>query len=205
MNGDVERKVYRMEGGPTAEEIVAFASGANKNGEAILIMAPHAGSIETNTGKQAEHLHDIVAFRGATSWIFKAEIGNPSAAEAFGVPSNEITGEMPQFDLLHEYVEHRSFHHGISFHGWSEDYILLGGQHSKEWKTPIAEDLQAVLPGNIRVEIANEPGYHAGMSDQNILNRLTDNSIQLTQPYNARERYYEEIAEVIGMHYTEEE
>ena len=204
MHGDVQHKTY-SKGEARAEEIVGFESGINKDGEAILILAPHAGSIEYHTGKQAEHLHDKVSFRGVTTWMFRADPGGPGAGDVFGVPTKEITGDMLQFDLLEKYVEHRSFYHGISFHGWSEDYVLIGGQHSEEWKTPIAEDLRAVLPGNISVEIATEPGYHAAMSNQNILNRLTDNSIQLTQPYNARERYWEDIVGVIGMHYTEEE
>ncbi|WP_049996356.1 poly-gamma-glutamate hydrolase family protein [Halococcus sediminicola] len=204
MHGDVKQKTY-SKGQARAEEIVGYHPTSSGHAEKILILAPHAGSIEHNTGKQAEHLHDEVAFRGVTTWIFRADPDNPDAGNEFGVPTKEITGEMPQFDLLEKYVEHRSFYHGISFHGWSEDYILIGGQYSKEWKTPIAEDLRAVLPGNINVEIATEPGYHTAMSDENILNRLTDNSLQITQPYNARERYWKDIIGVIGMHYTEDE
>lgn len=201
MHGDVERKKYQKNAA-IGTEIVGFYSGWDDDGESVLTMAPHAGSMELNTGKQAERMHDIVAFQGVTTWIFKGGKGNQSAFDTWHVGSTEISGDKPQFDLLQKYVEHRNFHQGVSFHGYSKDGILIGGQHGENWKDMIASSLRKELPVNIPIQIATTPGKYAGMSDSNILNKLADTCIQLEQSMHVRKHYWKEVAEVIGGIYS---
>ena len=205
MKGAVEQKKYRKNGAEAKEIVVQRKPGWQQGTKpTFLIIAPHAGSIEVNTYRQAREFHEQVAeLGGATTWIFGGEKGDQSAFDTWHVPSTKISGRKPQFDLLEEHVEGRSYYQGVSFHGYSKDGILIGGQHRVEWKELIADGLRRALPVNIPVEIATRSGEYAGLSDSNIINRLSDSAIQVEQSKRVRKRYWDTVVDVLATLYSE--
>lgn len=186
----VERRGHRRNGVP-AEEILV------RNGSTVIAVAPHAGDIEANTGKQAVRLAHHLPHT-TTVWVFKGEAGpTGSAFDTWHVSSTAITSRHDQFALLNR-IWNQTFPVGVAFHGWSNDGILVGGQHTPEGKHRVAEALRQVLPNSIPVDMATDPGEYAGMHDQNIVNRLSTVSIQLEQSSAVRDRHWRAVTTTLG-------
>jgi phage replication-related protein YjqB (UPF0714/DUF867 family) len=104
------------------------------------------------------------------------------------------------FPLLRS-IAHRRFEHAVAFHGFSEDYVLVGGRAPRALKKRVAAEIEKVLAPKIEVRIARTSDKFNGDEPRNIVNRLTDGGIggvQIEQPLEARNRYWEAIAEGVA-------
>ena len=92
----------------------------------------------------------------------------------------------------------RHFEYSIAFHGWTKNYICIGGSESADGlKQDIKEVIEgAILGSGIDVRDSGCEDFD-GNSEYNIVNRLGTQGIQIEQSEKARESYYRRIAEAV--------
>ena len=162
----------------------------------LVAIAPHGGAIERWTDQQAERVASQLADKGVSCWRCK---GYSQGGEAFGqwhITAAEIAPA--SFPLLDSII-HRGFTYAVAFHGFSQCRILIGGGASYALKQEIQVAIQAaVLGSGIAVDIATAADNFNGDNPNNIVNRLANgNGIQIEQSKEARDNYWQEIADAV--------
>jgi phage replication-related protein YjqB (UPF0714/DUF867 family) len=111
------------------------------------------------------------------------------------------------FSLL-QTIGQRGFAHAVAFHGFSEAGVLVGGGAPLPFKLKIAKELAVAVAGSsIHVRVADPSEQNDGGSPRNIVNRLTacgTNGVQIEQAIEARERFWETIADAVASVYQRE-
>jgi hypothetical protein len=94
-----------------------------ENGNFLLALAPHGGAIEANTDSQADYLASQFSGK-SVSWSCRGWGASAGAFDRWHVRSEDMSfASYPELQKL----SGRSFKFGVSFHGWRNDYILVGG------------------------------------------------------------------------------
>lgn len=184
----------------TNNEIGEFLTEEGNSPTTVCFCAPHGGAIEANTDEQAEwalsrlknqHSKDGVSWR-VCGW--QDAIG---AFDAWHITSTDIDPDsFPKLDS----IKNRNFQYAVSFHGFSEDSIIVGGSVSADVKCSIRKAIETAVGGNYDVSIATS-GAYSGTSADNFVNWLTSGGsggIQIEQPYGARRYYGQAIAEAVA-------
>ena len=161
-----------------------------------LIMAPHGGAMEAYTDEQAARVQSQLAgaSKNASAWYCMGYQSAVGAYDAWHITSVEISEE--SFPYLSD-VSGRTFDYAISFHGYGEADIAVGGGASTATKTAIRDAIAAIegLPYDVSVVTTGE---YAGNNPDNIVNRYTSAGIQIEQPYGARSGYWQAIADAVA-------
>lgn len=166
----------------------------------LIICAPHAGDIESNTGQAASIVRKKVGRSQASAW-FVFSYG-PNAFERFHVTSGDISSvSYPGLNSLAE----RGFNHAVSFHVWNGDEILVGGRADKHEREQVAERLRQAVNGTRPIVTDYDDMKYAGNTEQNFVNWLTmDNSgIQIEMPPLIAHRYRKRVARAVARFYNE--
>jgi phage replication-related protein YjqB (UPF0714/DUF867 family) len=164
----------------------------------LVVCAPHGGVIENYTDEQAERVFDQldVASKDVTAWRCKGWQGQIGAFDAWHITSTEISRDsFPYLDQIGD----RDFSYAVSFHGYGEEDIAVGGGASTAFKQQVADAIQAVVGSAYDVTVVND-GPYGGTSPDNFVNWLTaaGNGVQIEQPYGARRDYGQAIADAVA-------
>jgi phage replication-related protein YjqB (UPF0714/DUF867 family) len=184
-----------------AEELGEFVERLHDDGRSTTLIAlgPHGGDIERHTDDQAERVASRLAGRGASSWICRGFKEGDRALESWHITSDEL--EPRSFPLLSS-VASRGFTDAVSFHGFKEELILVGGLAPTEFREEIrAAVADAIADPEIVVRVATPEDLFNGDSPDNIVNKLTaggQNGVQLEQSLKARTEHWDTIADAVA-------
>jgi phage replication-related protein YjqB (UPF0714/DUF867 family) len=171
----------------------------------LVVIAPHGGMIERHTDDQAERVMSLLGADLASAWRCKGFQTGGGAFARWHITSTDISET--SFPLL-QTIRQRRFARAVAFHGFSDPGVLVGGGAPLLFKEKIAKELARALAGSqIRVRIADPSEQYDGDSPLNIVNRLTacgTNGVQIEQSIEAREGYWETIAEAVASVYQRE-
>jgi phage replication-related protein YjqB (UPF0714/DUF867 family) len=179
---DAEAEVY--------SEFIEHLADNDYNNE-LAVIAPHGGDIEPGTDEQAVHVAEQLSSKCVSVWLCKGFKKGGGALERWHITSTDISEQ--SFPKL-KTIFGRRFKYAIAFHGWKKDSICIGGSTPDYYlKLQIKSEIKkAVSDTDIRVEIAGEAGSLCsanfnGNDDNNIVNRLSENGLQIEQCKKARE------------------
>jgi phage replication-related protein YjqB (UPF0714/DUF867 family) len=179
-------------------EFGEFLDETSTNHTKIVVCAPHGGIIENYTDEEAERVYSELDGQGkdVSSWRCKGWQDAIGAYDAWHITSTEISPE--SFPLLGS-IQNRGFDYAVSFHGYGEADIAVGGGAPVALKQEIADAIAAIsgLPYDVSVLTGGE---YSGTSPDNFVNWLTSagNGIQIEQPYGARRDYWQQIADAVA-------
>jgi phage replication-related protein YjqB (UPF0714/DUF867 family) len=165
----------------------------------LLIMAPHGGEIEPPTDLQAEHLAEKLAGKPVSTWRCRGyhPKGGKAAFDRWHITSTDISEA--SYPLLAK-VSVRKFEYAVSFHGMTDDRILIGGAAPTRLRTEIRDAIRAAIddPG-MAVDLAMPGDANGGKDPKNIVNRYVANGgVQIEQSPRARREYWKQIADAVA-------
>jgi phage replication-related protein YjqB (UPF0714/DUF867 family) len=165
----------------------------------LIVIAPHGGMIEPFTDRQAEHMSSRLSPHSVSLWMCKGWNEGGGAYDRWHITSTDISEA--SFPKLQRVIDRR-FRYAVAFHGWREDFILIGGTAPFRLKKSIqASILNAVSDSGIDV-VADEEGCSpprcGGNHPANLVNRLGRYGIQIEQCLSARKNYWIQIANAVA-------
>ncbi|MFT7618428.1 MAG: phage replication-related protein YjqB (UPF0714/DUF867 family) [Planctomycetota bacterium] len=178
-------------------EFVGNDEDSRTHARTLLILAPHGGTIEINTDKVAERIHKSSQFiQNSILWGCLGYKVGGGAYTRWHVTSASISPRsFPK--LRHLLLYQGRFDRALSIHGHSGADILIGGAGTTATKISIKKHLLAAdLSAAVRVLTPGMP--LAGASPHNIVNRYTDDGIQIELPLNIRHLHWETVADAIA-------
>lgn len=183
----------------TNDEMGEFLYETSTTHTEVVFTAPHGGAIEGYTDEMAKWAYDYVdnLNKDASAWYcigYQSAIG---AYDAWHVTSTAISRN--NFGYLDD-IGDRGFDWAVSFHGYSQSDIGVGGRASTAVKTEVKEAIEDAVGVAYDVVILTY-GSYAGTSTNNFVNWLTssgDDGIQIELPYGARRDYGQDIAEAVA-------
>jgi phage replication-related protein YjqB (UPF0714/DUF867 family) len=187
-----------------AEAESEFVERLTDNGthRGLIVIAPHGGNIEQYTDRQAEHVASLLAVKGVSSWRCKGWKRGGGAHERWHITSTDI--HQASFPLLNKVIS-RLFRYAGSFHGFSDQGVLIGGTASGTLKQQIKTAIEGAVAGSdITVRIARASDNYGGDSPRNVVNRITADGaggLQIEQSFAAREGHWQSIAEAVASVY----
>ena len=166
----------------------------NGGGDRIAVLAPHGGKIEEFTDKEAMRVLARVGGDVATCWRCMGW-STGGASRRWHITSTEISER--SYPLLGNLFD-REYEFAVSFHGWTNSYIGVGGRAPLPVRRSIADRIRLALAGTGIVVTLETGSGNSGNNPKNIVNRLTSNGVQIEQPLNARRLYADRIADAVG-------
>ncbi|EJN58419.1 poly-gamma-glutamate hydrolase family protein [Halogranum rubrum] len=192
---DVDTQVVHPSiGREAASERGEFIERVVSGASSVVALAPHGGYIEYGTDSQAVWFAERC---GATAWYCSGWWPEGGAYRRWHVPSTEI--HPASFPKL-EQIAGSGFDAAVSFHGWSEPHLAVGGTASEERRVEIRDAIEAVTEGAFEVRLSTD-ATRSGTASDNVVNRLTTSGrdgVQIEQPSLAREEYGQCIAEAVA-------
>lgn len=164
----------------------------------LLIMAPHGGELEPPTDLQAERLAEKLLGKPVSTWRCRAyhPRGGKAAFERWHITSTDISeASYPQLAK----VAGRKFAYAVSFHGMTDDRILIGGAAPTRLRTEIRDAIRlAIKDPKVVVDLAMPGDANGGRDPKNIVNRYTEAGVQIEQSSRSRREYWKEIADAVA-------
>lgn len=159
-------------------------------------LAQHGGVVEHGTDEMAYNFSD---FMECSYWITHGYGGIDGAFDNWHITSVDIHED--SWGGLRRVFYQQPFDTAVSFQGFSEPDIIVGGRVDLALREEIAERIRALNTGYDVLVVGkntDSQGYESfdGDSIDNIVNRLTkndDNGIQIEMPSDVRSNYQEEI------------
>ncbi|MCA1628002.1 MAG: poly-gamma-glutamate hydrolase family protein [Acidobacteria bacterium] len=180
-----------------ASELIERVSGTGCD---LAVLAPHGGDIEKHTDKQAKRVQQALRDKAVRCWRCMGWKAGGGASARWHITSTEISEY--SFPLLGELFAQR-YTHAVAFHGWTENFIGVGGGADIGLKTQIVKAIKTALDAagsTIKVRLERSGGLSGG-SPKNIVNRITMsgmNGIQIEQSKPARESHWNIIADAVA-------
>jgi phage replication-related protein YjqB (UPF0714/DUF867 family) len=182
-----------------AEECSEFVERLTDNGHhrGLIVIAPHGGNIERHTDEQAERVGERLASKGVSVWRCKGFKKDGGAFDRWHITSTDISED--SFPKLKTVIG-RDFEYAIAFHGWSEDFICIGGRAPAGLKERIKTAIRAIpdLEIEVRTDLEDCPEGFNGNDPRNIVNRLGANAIHIEQSIDARGDFGCKIADAVA-------
>ncbi|MEF8822459.1 MAG: poly-gamma-glutamate hydrolase family protein [Halovenus sp.] len=178
-----------------AERDSEFVERLRDSGEnQVVVSAPHGGWIERHTDRQAEYVADRLA--GTTAWRCKGWQDGGGAFDRWHVSSTDLHPD--SFPLLGSIAD-RGFQYSVSFHGFSGDGVVIGGDAREPLKQAVRTAIDHALPDRIDVRLATG-GSYGGDSPANLVNWLAAEGrggIQIEAGFAARVDHWQPIADAV--------
>lgn len=173
------------------DEFVEYLT--DSGGSDLVVTAPHGGRIEYKTDKQSTMVADAL---GATDWGCVGYNSGGGAYDRWHITSTDLSPR--SFPKLGEIAD-RDFSYGVSFHGFGEDGIAVGGGASQELKRTVCRAIEEATDERYDVYIPEADGPYAGISSENYVNWLTadGDGIQIEQPLDVRKDDWRAVAEAV--------
>lgn len=179
-------------------EFVERLSETSGDHTGLVACAPHGGMIENYTDEQAERVLSQLqaASKPCSAWRCKGWRSGGGASLAWHITSTDISPA--SFPCLNQ-IKDRGFAYAVSFHGYGEDTIAVGGAATLALKSEVAVAVEAVVGGDYEVEVVTS-GPYAGVDPKNLVNWLaaTGGGVQIEQPSGARTAYWQQIADAVA-------
>lgn len=166
----------------------------------IVVCAPHGGIIENYTDEMADWMYARLAShhsKDASCWTVCGWQSAIGAFDAWHITSSDIS--RTSFSKLDQ-IGDRGFTYAVSFHGFGEDSIMVGGGASSALKTEVANAIDTAISSAYDVDVVSS-GPYGGVSPDNFVNWLTSGGsggVQIELPYGARQNYGQTIAEAVA-------
>lgn len=164
----------------------------------LVVCAVHGGWIEYRTDEQAAHVADAL---DVTEWSCVGYNDGGGAYDRWHITSTDI--DRRSFPKLNR-IGDRGFTHAVSFHGFSESGIAIGGNACRSLKMKFRDEIDEMTEGQYDVYLADD-GAYAGNSPENFINWLIngDNGVQIEQSWDARTNDWDAIAAAVVKVYSE--
>jgi hypothetical protein len=174
------------------DDIIEYATQGQSN--KYMIIAPHGGAIEVGVDTQA--LTAALALNCNYWYCVGRRIGG-GAYNRYHITSTDI--DINSWPLLHNWnVERGKAKYAVSFHGFSQSGILIGGSAPLAVKTALQAALIPVVPGKT-VALASAASGYEGNSPSNITNRCASSwGIQIEQDLSIRQTYNSQVANTVA-------
>jgi phage replication-related protein YjqB (UPF0714/DUF867 family) len=158
----------------------------------LVVIAPHGGTIEFDTDRQAEAITLALA---CSSWICKGWRSGGGAYDRWHISSTRLSpNSFPGLALIAD----RGFAYSVAFHGMSSGGVLIGGTASLEVREMVRAAILAELSDtSIPVTVASEHDKYNGDSPTNVVNWLTQGGsggVQIEQGPKVRNEHWQEVA-----------
>lgn len=180
-----------------AENCSEFIERLTDNGvnQRLVVIAPHGGNIEKFTDLQADYIREQFSSDHVSEWICKGFKKGGGAYDRWHITSTDISeNSFPELKT----IMGRHFEYSIAFHGWTKNYICIGGKAAVGLKQEIKEAVEeAISDSGIDVRDSGCEDFD-GDNEHNIVNRLGTQGIQIEQSEKARESNYKRIAEEVA-------
>lgn len=165
----------------------------DSGGSDLVVTAPHGGRIEYRTDEQSALVADEL---DATDWGCVGFNSGGGAYDRWHITSTELSPR--SFPKLADIAD-RDFSYGVSFHGFGEDGIAVGGGASRELKRTVCGAIEDATDERYDVYIPEPDGPYAGVSSSNYVNWLTadGDGIQIEQPLDVRKDDWRAVAEAV--------
>lgn len=164
----------------------------------LVACAVHGGWIEYRTDEQAAHVADAL---DVTEWSCVGYNDGGGAYDRWHITSTDIDRRaFPKLDRIGD----RGFTHAVSFHGFSEPGIAIGGTACRSLKMKFRDEIDGMTEGQYDVYLADD-GPYAGDSSENFVNWLVDgdNGVQIEQSWDARTDDWDTIAAAVVEVYSD--
>lgn len=158
----------------------------------LAVLAPHGGYIEWGTDLQAERVSERL---DATAWSSAGWWPGGGAFRRWHVTSTAI--HPASFPALED-ISGRGFDHAVSFHGWSESHVAIGGAAPRGLRDDVREAIAGVVDCDVRPV---SDSARDGDSPENLVNWLTDSGsdgVQIEQPWSVREDTHSAVADAVA-------
>ena len=174
----------------------------------LAVLAPHGGSIEVETDRQALEVAQSSEFASGsvTCWFCagtSARTG-PGAHDRWHITSTDISEH--SFPKLKHQVVDIPFTHAVSFHGFDDpdivDDVLVGGRASDALKDRIVKAIHD--ESGLSVTRVGSGDQFGGIEARNLVNRLAHgNGVQIEQSRDARkDNTWKKIANAVAAAYA---
>ncbi|MGY2124763.1 poly-gamma-glutamate hydrolase family protein [Nocardia gipuzkoensis] len=170
-------------------------TGQHRN---VIAIAPHGGTIEKYTDRQAEIVYEHLGPNRASRWDCRGWQCGGGAFTKWHITSTNISER--SFPLLRQ-VARRKFRHAVAFHGCRSEEVLIGGRGDHTLKQELHEAISRTLTGTaVPVRLLAPDDRYAGSAPENLVNRLAHdgNGIQLEQGPTARRDHWATIAQAVA-------
>jgi len=181
------------------DEFGEFLEETSSTHSEVVFCAPHGGAIESYTDEMAQYaqakMEDLS--KESSAWYCIGHQDEIGAYDAWHVTSTAISRNI--FFLLNQ-IGDREFDYAVSFHGYSEADIAIGGGASSTLKNEVKAAIEAVVGSAYDVTVVSS-GPYAGVDEDNFVNWLTNGGaggVQIELPYGARQTYGQSIAEAVA-------
>jgi phage replication-related protein YjqB (UPF0714/DUF867 family) len=165
----------------------------------LLVMAPHGGLVERGSGRMAELVVAADLPRPAALWVCKGFRSGGGAYTRWHITSTAISPR--SFPGLGRVARHR-YEHVLSIHGHGGREILIGGAGSAATREAVRSAIAGLDLGySVTVRRRGQP--LAGTAPTNIVNRYTNDGVQIEFPMKARTTDMERIASALAAVYAE--
>jgi len=164
----------------------------------LVACAVHGGWIEYRTDKQSEYVAEAL---DVTEWSCVGYNSGGGAYDRWHITSTDIApASFPELNSISD----RQFSHAVSFHGFSEDGIVIGGGAPDSLKRDMRDAIDVATDGRYDVSLATADEY-SGDSPANFVNWLTteDTGIQIEQGWDARSDDWDTIAAAVSQVYSD--
>jgi phage replication-related protein YjqB (UPF0714/DUF867 family) len=168
-------------------------------GGRVVVATPHGGDIAPHTGRQVGTCGEALRAAGVRPASYRVLGYGDSVMGAFArwhVTSTDISPRSyPGFGKLLD----RPYAFAVSFHGLSDDRLVVGGQAPREVKRTLKRRLARSVDAPVVVADEVRDLRMRGRSPANFVNRIAPGkSIQLEQPLAVRRRHGDAVARVVG-------
>lgn len=173
-----------------------FLEESDDEQTSLLLLAPHGGVIEAGSAEIAMAIRNYLesASKPYSLWRCHGWQSAIGAYDAWHITSTDLSEA--SFPYLGQ-VGARAFDRALSIHGYGEGDVAVGGGGSSAFKEGIKSALEGITNFPYTVTIVTS-GEYAGTDPSNIVNRYSEDGVQLELPYGARTSWCSEIANAIG-------
>ncbi len=164
----------------------------------LVACAPHGGWIEYPTDKQSARVAETL---GVTEWTCAGYNSGGGAYDRWHITSTEIDRRsFPGLDTIAD----RGFDHAVSFHGFSEEGIAIGGGAPEALKVELQETISEAVGSAYDVYVVDSDNAYSGDSEENFVNWLTEdnNGIQIEQSWDVRTDHWDTVADAVSRFYA---
>lgn len=185
----------RHEADVNDEFVEILADDGEESG--LVACAPHGGWIEYPTDKQSQF---VATELDVTEWACVGYNSGGGAFDRWHITSTDISRHsFPKLDSIGD----RQFTHAVSFHGFTNDGIGIGGAADESLRIAVRDEIAAATDGKYDVYLADD-GPYDGDSPDNFVNWLTrdNNGVQIEQSWTARTDDWDTIADAVARVYA---
>lgn len=162
-------------------------------GADLVACAPHGGRIEHPTHEQSATVAESL---GTTGWSCVGYNDGGGAYDRWHVTSTALSRRsFPGLDRIGD----RSFEYAVSFHGFSQDGVAVGGRAPASLKRDVRDAIRSAVGGGYDVSLADGDGAYAGTAPENVVNWLADgNGVQIEQGQGVRDDHAQDVADAVA-------